>query len=104
VRWEGQAVELTFSPGEAAEAVSKTLNDEVPEYVDVIILPSDSIYVGLKWRQWTYQPPLQEIFSERGEYFITIALRGSSGATEKALLRFVWNEWDTSTLEVVANK
>ncbi len=95
-RWEGQAVELTFSPGEAADAVSKTLNDEIPEYVDVIILPSDdSIYVGLKWRQWTYQPPLQEIFSDRGEYFITIALRGGSGATEKALLRFVWNEWDT---------
>ncbi len=102
VRWEGQAVELTFSPGEASDALSKQLNDDVPEYVDVVILPrDDSIYLGLKGRQWTYQPTLQEIFRERGEYFITIAVRGSSSATEKALLRFVWDKWDTSLLEVV---
>jgi len=102
VRWEGQAVELTFSPGEAPDALSKTLNDEIPEYVDVVILPSDhSIFLGVKGRQWAYQPPLQEIFRERGKYLITIAVRGGIGATQKALLEFVWNEWDTSTLEVV---
>ena len=105
VTWEGQAVELTFSPGEAPDALSKTLNDEIPEYVDVVILPSDdSIFVGVKGRQWTFQPPLEGIFRERGEYLITIAVRGSTGATQRALLKFVWNEWDTSMLEVVTNK
>jgi hypothetical protein len=101
VRWQGQAVELTFSPGEAPDALAKTINDEVPEYVDVVVLPSnDDIYLGVKGRGWTYRPSLGEIFQEPGEYFITIAVRGSSGSTCKAVLRFVWNEWDTSTLEV----
>ena len=102
VKWEGQAVELTFSPSEGADSQSKTLNDEIPEYVDVMILSSDgAMALGVKGWQWTYRPSLQEIFPERGEYFITIAVRGSSGATCKAVLRFVWNEWDTSTLEII---
>jgi len=101
VKWQGQAVELTFSPGEAPDALAKTINDEVPEYVDVVVLPStNDIYLGVKGRGWTYRPSLGEIFQERGEYFITIAVRGSSGSTCKAVLKFVWNEWDTSTLEV----
>ena len=102
VKWRGQAVELTFSPGEAADATSKTLNDEIPEYVDVVVLSAEGdILLGVKWRQWTYRPSLQEIFDGPGEYFITIALRGSSGATCRAVLRFLWSEWNTSALEVL---
>jgi hypothetical protein len=83
VKWQGQAVELTFSPGEAEDALSKTLNDDIPEYIDVVMLSGNNIWLCTKGRQWTYQPPLPEIFNGRGEYLITIALRGSSGATCK---------------------
>jgi hypothetical protein len=101
VRWDGQAIELAFSPSDAPDAFSKTLNDGVPEFIDVVILSSDGdLVLGNKGWQWTYLPPLQEIFNERGEYFITIALRGGSGATCEARLRFVWKEWNTSILEV----
>jgi len=93
VKWQGQAVELTFSPGEAADALSKTLNDDVPEYIDVIMLSDNNdIWLCSEGRQWTYRPPLQEIFDGPGEYLITIALRGSSGATCKPVLRFTWND------------
>src|SRR5437867_3745255 len=62
VKWQGQAVELTFSPGEAADALSKTLNDDVPEYIDVIMLSDNNdIWLCSEGRQWTYRPPLQEI-------------------------------------------
>jgi hypothetical protein len=82
LKWQGQAVELTFSPG--------------------IMLPSKitDILFGTKGRQWTYQPPLSEIFDGRGEYLITIALPGSTGATRREVLRFSWNDWNNSSLEV----
>ena len=101
VKWQGQAVELTFAPGEAEDALSKTLNDDVPEYIDVVMLSdNNNIWLCSRGRQWTYKPPLQQIFDGRGEYLITIALRGSSGATRKAVLKFTWNDWNTSILEV----
>jgi len=63
------------------------------------VTPSE-MWLCSRGRQWTYKPPLQQIFDGRGEYLITIALRGSSGATRKAVLKFTWNDWNTSILEV----
>jgi len=99
-KWEGDNAKLTFAPGEDPDALSKTIHERMPEFLDVLIVTSrNEIFAGTKGRGWPYIPPLHEIFSEAGEYLLSVSITGPGIATAAPQLRFTWTRnWETSRL------
>src|SRR6266496_1382445 len=99
-KWEGDNAKLTFAPGENPDALSKTIHERMPEFLDVLIVTSrNEIFAGTKGRGWPYIPPLHEIFSEAGEYLLSVSITGPGIATAAPQLRFTWTKnWETSRL------
>jgi hypothetical protein len=101
-RWEGDNAKLTFAPGEDSDALSKTIHERMPEFLDVLIITSkNQIHPGTKGRGWPYVPALHEIFSEPGDYFLSVSITGRGIATASPQLTFTWTQhWETSQLRL----
>ena len=99
-KWEGDNAKLTFAPGEDPDALSKTIHERMPEFLDVLIITSrNEIFAGTKGRGWPYIPPLHEIFSEPGDYLLSLSITGPGIATAAPQLTFTWTKnWETSRL------
>src|SRR6266542_1599855 len=106
-KWGGDSAKLTFAQGEAPDAFSKTIRNKVPEFFDVLAVTStNEIYPGTYQnpfgRMWPYAPTLPEIFSEPGDYILTVAVTGDEVPTEKAQMKFTWTRnWQTSALVLI---
>ena len=101
-RWEGDNAKLTFAPGEDPDALSKTIHERVPEFLDVLIITSrNEIFAATKGRGWPYVPPLRNIFSEPGDYLLSVSITGPGIATAAPQLTFTWTQnWETSRLRL----
>lgn len=104
-RWGGESAQLTFAPGEDEDALSKTIYTKVPAFLDVLAITSDGdIHVCTKGRQWLYLPRLHEIFSEVGDYVLTVVLTGDGISSQTSFLRFNWTKnWQISFLTLLEN-
>jgi hypothetical protein len=108
IKWGGDSAKLTFAQGEDPEAFSKTVRSKVPEFFDVLAVTStNKIYPGTYLhpfgRIWPYVPTFSEIFSECGDYLLTVAVTGDEIQTETALLKFAWTRnWQTAELVLIS--
>src|SRR6266496_1253660 len=97
--WVGQE-QLTFSPSEAHDSLEKTLHHGIRYALDVLAITSDgAIHICNEKRQWRRWPALRDIFSETGDYFLTVAIVGDGVTAQNFTLRFDWTgNWQTSWL------
>ena len=98
--WNGQE-QLTFSPSQAADSLSKTLHNKVISFVDLIVVRSDTgdIHICNKTRQWFRHPSLNQIFAESGEYELIVAVTADDVLTKTCQLKFEkTGNWQTSFL------
>jgi len=104
-RWGGESAQLTFAPGEDDDALSKTIYTKVPAFLDVLAITSaGDIHACTKGRQWLYLPRLHEIFSEVGDYVLTVVVTGDAISSQTSFLRFNWTKnWQTSFLTLLEN-
>jgi hypothetical protein len=106
-KWGGNNAQLTFAQGEEPDALSKTIRHPVPEYLDILVVTSrNQISPGTKpsanFRGWPFVPRMDEIFSEIGEYVLTVAITGDGVPTVTALLKFTWTQnWQTAALTLI---
>ena len=76
-----ETVQLTFAPGEADDALSKTLRPGIPEFLDVAFLASDGCF-GLGTKGRFQLNSVKEIFNAPAEYKFTIKVAGDNVQTE----------------------
>jgi hypothetical protein len=89
-RWGDDNVLLTFAPGEDADATCKTIYDKTTEFLDVLLISEwNKIIPAVKNRHWRFTPT-ERIFSEPGEYILTVVISAQGMATIKVLLTFNW--------------
>jgi hypothetical protein len=102
-KWGDESQQLTFSQGEDPDALSKTVYNKVPAFLDVLVLTSNNeIIPGTKDRKWPYVASMRDIFSEPGQYILTVAVTGDGSPTINALLSFNWTGyWQTSQLTLI---
>jgi hypothetical protein len=102
IKWEGDNARLTFAPGEAPDALSKTIRENIPEFLDVLIVTSkNEIFVGTQGRGWPYLPRLHDIFAEPGDYLLSVSITGDGMPTAAPPLTFTWTQnWETSRLRL----
>jgi hypothetical protein len=89
IKWAGNNVLLTFAPEENEDATAKTIREKIPEYLDVVAVAQRGvIFLGTKRRVWQdYLEPLASIFSDRGEYILTIKVSGRETRTIEGRLK-----------------
>jgi hypothetical protein len=99
-RWSGDLSILTFAPGDAPDAIAKTIHEGVTEYLDVLLITyNNQIGVATPNRQWQHLPTLTAIFAQTGTYLLSINISGEGSRTVPVELRFSWTgNWQTSQL------
>jgi hypothetical protein len=104
MKWGGDNAKLTFALGEDADALAKTVRHQVPEFLDILVVTtSNYICPATKGRAWPYSPRIDRIFSEIGDYILTVAITGDDVPTKTILLKFSWTgNWQTTTLTLLA--
>jgi hypothetical protein len=102
-KWGDHSPQLTFSEGEDPDALAKTVYNKVPAFIDVLALTSwGEIRPGTKNRIWPFMPRMHEIFSEVGDYVLTVVITGDGAEPITALLKFNWTRnWQTSWLTLI---
>jgi hypothetical protein len=107
-KWGGNNAQLTFAQGEEPDALSKTIRYPVPEYLDVLAVTSrNQIFPGTKpgigLRLWPFVPALDQIFSQIGDYLLTVVITGDGVVPAvTALLKFTWLEdLETAALTLI---
>jgi len=106
-KWGGNKAQLTFAQGEEPDALSKIIRHPAPEYLDVLVVTSrNQIFPGTKpitkIRSWPFVPGMDEIFSEPGDYLLTLAITGDGVPAITALLEFTWTQnWQTAALTLI---
>jgi hypothetical protein len=105
---EGEALfngqeQLTFSPSEAADSLSKTLHNKVTSFVDIIVVRSDGpIHICTQGRQWFRQPTFERLVADLGKYLFMVAVTGDAVPTKTCKLMFErTGDWQTSFLTLV---
>ena len=98
-RWKGNE-QLTFSPSEASDSLSKAIYAGVKYDLDVLVVRSDGeIQVCNHNRQWARLPRLHDLFSHHGFYDLALSIAGEDATAETFSLRFDWTgNWQTSFL------
>jgi len=101
--WGVDNAQLTFALGQERDTLSKTIRPGVPEFLDVLAVSSkNEIYPSTKGRTWPYWPKLSKIFSESGDYLLTVLITGNGVPTVTALLEFAWTQnWETAALSLI---
>jgi hypothetical protein len=88
--WTGQE-QLTWSPAEAHDHLIKTLHPGMRYPLDVLAVTSNrTLHVCNENRDWRRWPRLHNIFSEPGDYFLTVAIVGDGVTAQTFRLRFEW--------------
>lgn len=97
--WKGSE-QLTFSPSEASDSLSKAIFTGVTYPLDVLLITSDGeIRVCNQNGQWARFPRLHDLFAAHGPYDLTVVLAGEDANGESFVLRFEWTgNWQTSFL------
>src|SRR5439155_2442244 len=92
VLWDSQEVPLTFAPGENDDALSKTIEDGGKYPLDVVIVlhGDNNLFLGTPGRTWPHFTSLAEIFSEEGEYVLTIRISAKDCPSILAKMKFAW--------------
>jgi hypothetical protein len=95
--WKGHE-QLTFSPSEATDSLSKAIYAGVKYELDVLATTSDrEIHVCNHNRRWARLPRLHDLFSYPGFYDLMLSIAGEVAAAEAFSLRFEWTgNWQTS--------
>lgn len=97
--WSGNE-QLTFSPSEAPDSLSKAVHAGVPYLLDVLRITSDGeIHVCNHNREWPRFPRLRDLFAAPGWYELTLNLAGEDAKGEAFAIQFEWTgNWQTSFL------
>jgi hypothetical protein len=97
--WKGNE-QLTFSPSEASDSLSKAVYAKVPYQLDVLVVTSGGeIIVCNHNREWLRLPRLRDLFATHGFYDLSIAIAGEDASAETFLVRFQWTgNWQDSFL------
>ena len=97
-RWGGDDAPLTFAPGEAEDALCKTIEDKSEKFIDVLAVTSNgAIHVGTKNRHWRYLERLHTIFDSPGTYLLTVLVTSPDTVTSRVRLAFEWSgTWNAS--------
>jgi hypothetical protein len=103
-KWGGENAQLTFAHGKDPDTFAKTIRSKMSEFLDVLVVSSkNEIHPTTKDRHWRYQPLIREIFSEPGDYVLTVKITGDGVPTETALLKFTWTQnWQTAALTLIS--
>ena len=90
--WDSQEVPLTFAPGEDADALSKTIEVGGKYPLDVMILRhgDNDLFIGTPGRVWPHFKSVAEIFSEEGEYVLTVRVAAKDCPSILRKVKFVW--------------
>jgi len=98
--WKGNE-QLTFSPSEAPDSLSKAIYAGVRYPLDILAVTYDGrIHVCNHNRQWPKLPRLHDLFSNRGYYDLMLSIAGEDAAAETFSLRFEWSgNWQSSFLK-----
>jgi hypothetical protein len=106
-KWGGNNAQLTFAQAEEPDTFSKVIRHSVAEYLDVLAVTSgNQIFPGTKpisgIRGWPFVPGMGEIFSEPGDYLLTVVITGDGVPPITALLKFTWTQdWQTAALTLI---
>jgi hypothetical protein len=84
---------INIAPGENADALSKTIEGggKYPLHVLVVRHGDNDLFLGTPGRTWPHFTSLAEIFSEEGEYVLTIRISAKDCPSILAKMKFVWN-------------
>jgi hypothetical protein len=102
-KWGGENAQLTFAHGKDPDAFAKTIRSKMSEFLDVLVVSSkNEIFTATKDHSWRYRPLIPEIFSEPGDYLLTVKITGDGVPTVTAPLRFTWTQnWKTAVLTLI---
>lgn len=94
--------QVTFCNGSEPDAFAKTISKGVPEYLDILYWEQD---VGIRIFS-KVQPnsvDMVKLFSEQGEYILTVVVTGGSGIAPKEVrMKFNWTgKIDTTELTLI---
>jgi len=102
-KMDAESITVTFTPGCDDDATAKTITNQGLEYLDVLAICQNNQFL-LPTPGFRYPTSLdpQKIFSETGEYLLTVRISGEKTASVRAILKFKWTgEWNNSELELV---
>lgn len=91
----GEILQLPFAPANAEDATSKTINEGVPEFLDVLASFNGNVVVAT--RDFTYPASINmaELFSKSGKYSIELAIVAPGTRARHIWLSMVRNEDNT---------
>ena len=93
---------LTFAPEEHDDATDKTIRHGYDYYLDVIAIGENGVlFLGTKGRHWPgHFPPIGEIFSKKGDYFLAINVSGASTTISKRVRFYIADNYLDCMLEI----
>jgi hypothetical protein len=99
--WSGLHL-LTFAPEEDDDATDKTIRHGYNYHLDVIAIGGNGVlFLGSKRRHWPgHFPPIGEIFSKKGDYFLTINVSGASTTISKRIRLYIADNYRDCVLEI----
>jgi hypothetical protein len=93
ILWNSDSPQLTFTPSEGADTLSKSLEYDVNHTIDILFLYRDKpdvVAIGTPELAWGYKR-LGEIFSRGGDYRLHVRISGSPMVDLCLVLLFKWN-------------
>ena len=92
--------QLTFSPSESSDTLSKAIYAGVRYQLDVLAITSGGeVVVCNQNREWRRLPRLKDLFASHGIYDLSLAIAGEDAQAENFSLRFEWTgNWQTAFL------
>jgi uncharacterized membrane protein YhaH (DUF805 family) len=99
--WSGMTL-LTFAPEEDDDATDKTIRHGYNYHLDVIAIGEIRVlFLGTKGRHWpSFFTPVGEIFSQKGDYFLTINVSGASTTISKRVRLYIADNYRDCALEM----
>ena len=90
--WDNEELPLTFSPGENQDALCKTIEHGGSYPIDVVIVRrgDNALFMGTPGRTWPHFNSLYDIFSESGDYIISIRVSADDCPSIVARVLFKW--------------
>jgi hypothetical protein len=105
VVFEHESRELPFAPSETEDSLSKMLFQDTPYFLDILAIhtPRNLIFIATKGKNSPATDNKKRyIFSEMGEYVLTVSVSGKRVPTQSARLKLDWRgNWDTATIEKI---
>jgi hypothetical protein len=92
VKWEHGPEQITFGNHTPGDPLPRMLHHGLSYHLDVLVITmsDNGIRVCNDERIWRRWPRLHQIFAEKGDYILTIALAGDGAESDKFEIRFNW--------------